>query len=216
MLIRDKKMNTTIIPSVEQIHLSGISWPTYETLLIELEHRHLRLTYNHGNLEIMSPSPEHERYKQTLGRFVETIAEEMNIIIEPFGSTTLKLKEQIGAEPDQCFYIRNLAQITQKKRLDLTKDPPPDLVIEIDITSSSENRLSVYASLNIPEIWVYDGSTLKIYNLSNNSYIVVKESLFFPNLPLLEISQFLNQIGTKNYLQIIREFRQWIQLIINN
>ncbi|HEY9701826.1 MAG TPA: Uma2 family endonuclease, partial [Allocoleopsis sp.] len=148
-------MNSTIIPSLEQIHLSGISWQTYETLLRELEHRHLRLTYNHGNLEIMSPSPEHERYKETLGRFVENIAEEMNIIIEPFGSTTLKIKEQIGAEPDKCFYISNLGQIIQKKRLDLTKDPPPDLVIEIDITSSSENRLSVYASLNIPEIWVY-------------------------------------------------------------
>jgi len=91
-------------PPVEIIHLSGISWQTYETLLKELEHRRLRLTYNRDNLEIMAPSPEHELNKETLGRFVETIAEELEIQIYPLGSTTFKRPELSGAEPDKCFY----------------------------------------------------------------------------------------------------------------
>jgi Uma2 family endonuclease len=213
----------------EIIHLSGISWQTYETLLKELEHRRLRLTYNRGNLEIMAPSPEHERSKKAMGRFVETLAEELEIRIEPLGSTTFKRPELSGAEPDECFYIRNIDAIRGKKRLDLTEDPAPfgfavahggnpqdravspDLAIEIDVISSSQNRLQVYADLGVAEVWIYDGRSLTIQQLQDGNYITSQKSQFFANLPILEIAGFLQQAETMDYLELIRAFRNWVR-----
>ncbi len=150
-------MTTNLLAKPDEIiHLSGISWLTYETLLRELSDRRFRLTYNRGDLEIMAPSPEHEFGKKVLGRFVETLAEEFQIQIYPLGSTTLKRPELSGVEPDECFYIRHISAVRGKKRIDLTEDPAPDLVIEIDVTSSSQNRLQIYADLGIAEIWIFD------------------------------------------------------------
>ncbi|MBH8554301.1 Uma2 family endonuclease [Nostocaceae cyanobacterium CENA357] len=202
---------TLLTPPDEIIHLSGISWQTYETLLAELSDRHLRLTYNRGALEIMTPSPEHERFKKVAGRFVETIAEELDIPIEPLGSTTFKRPEVSGAEPDECFYIRNIALIRGKKRLDLTQDPAPDLVIEIDVTSSSNNRLQVDADLGVAEVWIYNGESLVIKQLQNDTYITCQTSQFFVNLPIPEIARFLQQAPTMDYLKLVKAFRNWVR-----
>ncbi|WP_414528351.1 Uma2 family endonuclease [Nodularia chucula] len=205
-------ISNTLIQPTEIVHLSGISWQTYENLLTELSSsRRLRLTYNRGNLEIMVPSPEHEIYKKVLGRFVETLAEELEVRIEPLGSTTFKHPELSGAEPDECFYLKNVNFIKGKKRIDLQQDPPPDLVVEIDITSSSKNRLEVYAYMGVPEIWRYDGNDFIINILQDKEYINVAQSLAFPNLPLTEISKFLYQVGEKDYLELIKDFRDWVK-----
>ncbi|HYX17391.1 MAG TPA: Uma2 family endonuclease [Nostoc sp.] len=204
--------SNTLLQTTEIVHLSGISWQTYENLLTELSaSRRLRLTYNRGTLEIMVPSPEHERYKEIVGRFVETLAEELEVRIDCLGSTTFKLPQLSGAEPDKCFYIENINVIRGKKRIDLTQDRPPDLVVEIDITSSSKNRFEVYADMGVPEIWRYDGNSFSINILQNQKYISVKGSLAFPNLPLTEISDFLEQVGEKDYLELVKEFRQWVK-----
>lgn len=195
----------------QKVQLSGISWQTYETLLKELSHRRLRLTYYYGNLEIMVPSPEHELYKEILGRFVETLAEELEIRIYPLGSTTFKRPELIGAEPDKCFYVQNLNAVKGKKRIDIDRDPPPDLVVEIDITSSSENRFPVYADLGVPEIWRYHGNSFTVYQLQNQQYIPCDQSIAFPNLPITEISKFLQQAMTMDYLELVRSFRLWVR-----
>jgi len=205
-------VSNTLLEPTEIIHLSGISWQTYENLLAELSvNRRLRLTYNRGSLEIMAPSPEHERYKRIAGRFVETLAEELKVRIECLGSTTFKRPELSGAEPDECFYIENINAIKGKKRIDLAQDPPPDLVVEIDITSSSINRFQVYADMGVPEIWRYDGKDFSINILQNQKYISVEHSLAFPNLPLTEISNFLEQVEEKDYLELVKEFRQWVK-----
>ncbi len=204
--------SNTLIHPEEIIHLSGISWQTYEALLNELSaSRRLRLTYNYGNLEIMVPSPEHERYKKVIGRFVETLAEELAVRIEPLGSTTFKRPNLTGAEPDESFYILNLNAVKGKNRIDLQQDPPPDLVVEIDITSGSQERLQIYASMGVPEVWLYDGNSFSINILQNQKYVVVEESLAFPNLPIQEISRFLEQVGQKDYLDLIKEFRNWVR-----
>ncbi|MFB2770850.1 Uma2 family endonuclease [Pelatocladus sp. BLCC-F211] len=204
--------SNTLIPPEEIIHLSGISWQTYEALLNELSaSRRLRLTYNYGNLEIMVPSPEHERYKKVIGRFVETLAEELAVRIEPLGSTTFKRPNLTGAEPDESFYILNLNAVKGKNRIDLQQDPPPDLVVEIDITSGSQERLQIYASMGVLEVWLYDGNSFSINILQKHKYVVVKESLAFPNLPIQEISRFLEQVGQKDYLDLIKEFRYWVR-----
>ncbi|MBK1989653.1 Uma2 family endonuclease [Sphaerospermopsis aphanizomenoides BCCUSP55] len=206
----------TLIQPEEIVHLSGISWHTYESLLNELStSRRLRLTYYRGNLEIMVPSPEHERYKKVVGRFVETLAEELELNIDPLGSTTFKLPELSGAEPDECFYIKNVKFIQGKTRINLQQDPPPDLVVEIDITSSSKDRFAVYAEIGVPEIWRYDGKVFTINILEDGKYIVVDESLAFPNLPLTEISNFLSQVEDTDYLDLIKEFREWVRSKIN-
>ena len=204
-------MLTQTPTQVEQVQLSGISWNTYETLLKELSHRRLRLTYNRGNLEIMVPSPEHELYKEVLGRFVETLAEELEIRIYPLGATTFKRPELVGAEPDKCFYIRNLSAVKGKKRIALDRDPPPDLVVEIDITSSSEIRFPVYADLGVPEIWRYDGNSFTVYQLQVREYIPCEQSLAFPNLPIIEITNFLQQAMTMDYLELVGSFRRWVK-----
>ncbi|MBE9160945.1 MULTISPECIES: Uma2 family endonuclease [Microcoleaceae] len=201
----------TLAPPQQIVQLSGISWQTYENLLAEIGDRQIRLTYNRGNLEIMVPSPEHERFKEVLGRFVEILAEELDVKIEPLGSTTFKRPELSGAEPDKCFYIQNLSAIKGKKRIDMDRDPPPDLVVEIDITSRSENSLQVYADLGVPEVWIYNGTRLRINRFENGEYVDCEISLAFPSLPILEIVRFLEQAETMDYLELIKAFRTWVK-----
>ena len=202
---------TLLAPPDEMIHLSGISWKTYETLLEELSDRRLRLTYNRGNLEIMAPYPEHELNKQVLGRFIETIAEELEVSIYPLGSTTFKQPELSGAEPDKCFYIRNIAAVQGKRRLNMGEDPAPDLIVEIDITSSSQNRLQVYADLGVAEVWIYNGESLVIQQLQNATYIANQTSQFFINLPISEVANWLQRSTTMDYLALVKEFRLWVR-----
>ncbi|MEA5503671.1 Uma2 family endonuclease [Halotia wernerae UHCC 0503] len=205
-----------LTPPDEIIHLSGISWQTYETLLVELSDRHLRLTYNRGNLEIMAPSPEHELGKEVLGRFVETLAEELAVKIYPLGSTTFKHPELSGAEPDKCFYISNIDAVRGKRRLDLSEDPAPDLMVEIDVTSSCHNRLQVYADLGVAEVWIYNGESLVIKQLQNDTYITSQTSQFFVNLPIPEIARFLQQAPTMDYLELVKVFRNWVRSQLGN
>jgi Uma2 family endonuclease len=202
---------TLLTPPTEIIHLSGISWQTYETLLRELSDRRLRLTYNRGSLEIMAPSPEHEIGKKVIGRFVETLAEETDLKIYPLGSTTFKQPDLSGAEPDECFYIRRIGAVRGKKRLNLTEDPAPDLVVEIDVTSSSQNRLQVYADLGVAEVWIYDGESLTIQQLQNGTYLTSPTSQFFPNLPIPDMAGFLRQAETMDYLELVKAFRNWVR-----
>ena len=202
---------TLLAPPDEMIRLSGISWKTYETLLEELSDRRLRLTYNRGNLEIMAPSPEHELSKEVLGRFIDTIAEELEVNIYPLGSTTFKQPELSGAEPDKCFYIRNIAAVQGKRRLNMGEDPAPDLIVEIDITSSSQNRLQVYADLGVAEVWIYNGESLVIQQLQNGNYITTQTSQFFIKLPISEVANWLQRSTTIDYLALVKEFRLWVR-----
>jgi Uma2 family endonuclease len=202
---------TLLAPPNEIICLSGISWKTYETLLDELSDRRLRLTYNRGNLEIMSPSPEHELSKEVLGRFIETIAEELEVSIYPLGSTTFKQPKLSGAEPDKCFYILNIAAVQGKRRLSMAEDPAPDLILEIDITSSSQNRLQVYADLGVAEVWIYDGESLVIQQLQNDTYIETRSSQFFANIAISDIAGWLQKSATMDYLELVKSFRRWVR-----
>ena len=207
---------TSLALPTEIIHLSEISWQTYETLRSELRNRRLRLTYNRGTLEIMAPSPEHELSKEVLGRFIETLAEETDLSIYPLGLTTLQRLELSGVEPDKCFYIRNIALVRGKKRLDLTIEPEPDLVIEIDVTSSSANRLQVYADLGVAEVWIYNGDLLIVKQLQNSTYIASQTSQFFANIPISKITGFLQQAQTTDYLELVKAFRRWVRSQIEN
>jgi len=200
------------IPHVEgRVVLTNISWETFEALLAESDRRGTRFTYDRGVLEIMSPSREHERVKRSLGRMIETLTLELGIPISSGGSTTLKSQlKQRGVEPDECYYVANEQRVRGQDDLDLAIDPPADLVIEVDITSSSIDQLAIYASLGVPEVWLCDGSTVRVYELeADGTYAQQGRSASFPFLPLAEIERFLRQRNAVDETTWTRQFRDW-------
>lgn len=157
-------MTAALTSPRNQVVLRGVSWTTYQALSRDLEAEPgKRLTYDQGTLEIMVPLPSHEGYKKLTGRLVEVTTEEMETEIRSLGSTTWSREDlRKGLEADQCYYIQNELAVRGKSEIDLAIDPPPDLAIEIDITSSSVDRLGIYAVLGVPEVWRYDGESLTI------------------------------------------------------
>ncbi|MEG3904428.1 Uma2 family endonuclease [Microcoleus sp. B4-C5] len=198
--------------------LKNISWQTYESLVNELaEQPGIRLTYDRGNLEIMTPSAPHEGSKKILGRFVESVSEELNIEIRSLGSLTCRREDLArGLEPDQCYYIENEDVVWDKEQIDLNQDPPPDLVVEIDVTSSSIDRLSLYASLGVPEVWRYDGNRLIMYQLEAQEYTERDVSPTFPFLSQVEMLRFLELRRTTKENALIRLFREWVRSQIHS
>lgn len=212
-------MTATLIPNqTSGILLKNISWKTYESLLNELgEQGGIRLTYDRGTLEIMTPLAPHEGSKKILGRFVESVTEELNIEICSLGSLTCRREDLArGLEPDQCYYIQNENVVWDKEQIDLNQDPPPDLVVEIDITSSSIDRLSLYASLGVPEVWRYDGNRLIIYQLETQEYVERDVSPTFPFLSQVEMLRFLELRRTTKENALIRLFREWVRTQIQS
>lgn len=206
-------MTTTLTQSINRVLLRNITWQTYLALLLDVEEQPgIRLTYDRGLLEIMTPLDPHESYKKLLGRFVEALTEELNVEIRSLGSRTCNREDLArGLEPDQCYYIQNEQVVWDKDQIDLNQDPPPDLVIEIDITSSSINRLELYAELGVPEVWRYDGRRLTIYRLEAKKYQACERSPTFPFLPLTEIIRFLELRKTTRETTLIRLFREWVR-----
>ena len=162
----------------QRIVLHNVSWETYERLMQERsESRVPRFAYDRGVLEIMSPSPEHVRANRRMAQLVLAVCEVWELDAEDFGSTTYKREDvERGFEPDSCFYIENEPLVRDKDRLDLDVDPPPDLVIEIDVTSFSMNKLPLYASIDVPEVWRYEDAEIEILLLDGGSYRKSPES----------------------------------------
>jgi len=207
-------MKTTLAPfSTNRVLLKNITWKTYQSLVQEMESQSAtRLTYDHGQLEIMTPLNSHENYKKLLGRFVEAATEELDIDILGLGSSTWSREDLAkGLEPDQCYYIQNERLVRELNQIDLNEYPPPDLVIEIDITSSSINRMNLYAALGVPEVWRYDGKVLNIYGLEKGEYQVKDKSIALPILTPAEIVRFLNSRKEMGETKLIRAFRQWVR-----
>lgn len=207
------KMIATSIPAEQRTILQNISWETFETLLAETgEQRGSRFAYDCGTLEIMSPLIEHESYKSILGNLIVVLAEELGIEIKSAGSTTLKLKSvNRGIEPDNCYYIQNERTFRGKQTLDLGTDLPPDLAIEIDITSSSVNKLGIYSALGVPEVWIYNGRILQFYQLVEKQYVEREFSYAFPLVSAMEINQFIDQSKNIGEIALIKLFRAWVR-----
>jgi len=201
------------IPPGKSLVLENISWAGFEKLLTQMGNsRAARVAYSYGMLEIMSPLPRHEIYKEAIADLVKDFAYELNINYACLGSTTWKRQDvQSGIEPDSCFYIQNEPAIRGKIDLDLTQDPPPDLALEIDITSKSLNRMPIYARLGVPEVWRYDDGDLKIYHLQGQSYVEAETSLALPTFPVKEIIAFIDDHHPDGKLAMRRAFREWIK-----
>ncbi|MFN5592417.1 MAG: Uma2 family endonuclease [Aphanizomenon sp.] len=208
MLLELKRVH---VPPGQRVLLENVTWKELETIIAELgEHRAARIAYDRGILEIMSPLPEHEFDKEIISDLVKALLEQLDVEFISLGSTTFKnqFMEQ-GIEPDQCFYIQNETVIRGKKRLDLTIDPPPDLALEIDITSRT--HLNIYEGLKVPEVWRFENGILQINILENGVYVESKSSLNFANLPLIAvIPQYLENSRTIGRNATLKAFRNWL------
>jgi Uma2 family endonuclease len=201
-----------IVPPGHQLLLKNVSWQQFQDILKNLgESRSARLSYSQGTLEIMTPLPEHEDDKVIIGDFIKAILEEMDIEFRSLGSTTFENEAMRQAvEPDDCFYIQKEAQIRGKKRLNLEIDPPPELAIEIDITSRTQ--FNNYQELGVAELWRYNGKKIEINILQSGKYIQSGTSLAFPNLPIADVlHDFVEQSKVRGRNATMKAFRTWVR-----
>jgi Uma2 family endonuclease len=192
-----------------------VDWRTYTRLLRIFEDRPGdRLTYDRGELEIMSPRMEHDDDGRFFGALVVALGDELGLPLKHGGSVTLRRRaRQRGIEADESFWIANAPRMAGRRHLNLRTDPPPDLAIEVDVTSSSFNRLSIYAALGVPEVWQLEGSTLSFYVLgAKRRYTSAAASRSFPIVTpadLLEFVQQARQAGDE--IAVLRQFRAWVR-----
>lgn len=197
----------------QRVLLSNVSWQTFSTLLDELgEHRSSRLTYDQGSLEIMAPASTHENANRMLEGLIVVLLEELDLEFKRTGSFTCRRDDlERGAEPDSCYYIQHEAQVRNKEPIDLNRDPPPDLVVEIEHTQSALPKLQLYATMGVPEFWRYNGDELYIYQLVKGNYAQCQHSLAFAAINLTEIPRFLQQGKQHGELKMTKNFRKWVR-----
>ncbi|MCU0546648.1 MAG: Uma2 family endonuclease [Oscillatoriaceae cyanobacterium Prado104] len=205
------------VPAENRVILKGVSWQTFKALLADVgDDRAWRIAYDRGVLEIRMPLEEHEEPKRLIESFVEAIVDELEIELRSLGSLTLEREELTRAvEPDSCFYIQNEA-LVRGRNINLLNDPPPDLAIESDYTSSSINKFVLYAAIGVPELWRYRRQSLQVYQLVDGEYEKCDRSLAFPFLPVAEIPSFIEQSRTIGQRAAVRLFRQRIREILSN
>lgn len=202
-------------PSHEsRIVLRDISWRTYTSLVKELESQHLRLTYDQGTLEIMSPSPQHGRIGKFIARLVEMLTLELDIPIVGLGNTTwTSTAAGKGLEADECYYIRHAIWAAQREQFDLDVDPAPDLAIEVDVTSSSLNKQGIYEQLKVAELWRWDAEAERLHVLvlgADGHYQESERSAALPMLPIAVVERFVRRRTEGDDTRLLREFRDWI------
>ncbi len=199
-------------PAPQCAVLRGVPWQTYARLRKLPDNYHLRMTYDRGTLEIMSPSPQLEGSASIIARLVAVWTEELNIPIRSLGEMTCSRRDiERGFEPDKCYYVQNEPRMWDKMDIDLSVDPPPDLAIEVEISRSSVNKLEIYAAFGVPELWRLDRHRLRVYELVEGEYRPRESSLCFPQLPLTQLQRILDRIGKARETELIRGFRAWVR-----
>ena len=199
---------TTIELAVEQRNfLRDVDWQTYVALSDTTDRAGCRLTYDRGDLEIMTPSMPHERYGTMIGRMVERYSEIFDIEIRSVASTTFRRADMHrGFEADEAYYVQNAERIRGISQVDLEIHPPPDLVVEIEISRSAIDKMSLFAAMGIPELWRYNRQSLEVFCLENKTYASAAASEVFPGFPLKYAEHLLGLQLTSNETTLIRQF----------
>ena len=205
-------------PEGEVLHLPfvvlrNVSWSTYQALVADMgDHRAARLAYLCGTLEIKMPSKLHELINRLLERIITTLTEELGLEIVPLGSTRFDKEDgPQGVEPDSCFYIEH-ADCVEPYEDAPPQDIPPDLVVEVDITSSSKSRLTIYRMMGVPEVWRYNRQGMTIFKLSQETYVECEYSPTFPYLSTNALTRWVEQgKQSKNHNRLIADLRTWIR-----
>jgi Uma2 family endonuclease len=197
---------------LEYLLLENISWETYDRLAREAGKRHIRFTYDQGDLEIMTLSFAHEHWGDVLAQLIVVLALELSLPYCSAGSTTLRRKlTKQGLEPDHCFWFQNERRMRGRQQWKARRDPPPDLALEIEVSRSALNRMRIYAGLRIPEVWRVNRRMFKVYHLTKRgSYEVRDESTCFPFLCTAELLPFLKRHEGEDQMTLLQCFREWI------
>ena len=198
-------------PAEHRVILHNTSWETYERLMKERgETRVPRFAYDRGEMEIMSPSTEHESIAYYIGLLVAVFAEEAGIDLYGAGSTTFDREDlERGFEPDACFYVRSAGLVRGKPRIDLTLDSLPELIIEVDITSPSLNKFPIYARVDVAEIWRHDGERLTVFELRGEEYVDVAGSKILSPLTGETLSRLIEESSSLDMVTWMRRVREW-------
>lgn len=202
------------LPEGGTLVLTDVPWDEYDELVDNLEEfPGARVCYDQGRLEIARSTPWHENFKALISAFGFVLSDETGMALESRGSTTYK-QEWLGrgVEPDGCFYIQNANRIIGVSEIDLRRDPPPDIVIEVDISHESAIKLPIYAGMGVPELWRYDGKRAYIYQLLDQAYVEVSTSEAFPMITSDLLSRFLEQNKTEGQTAALKSFREWLQM----
>ncbi|HTU89256.1 MAG TPA: Uma2 family endonuclease [Gemmataceae bacterium] len=201
------------LPAEQRFVLYNVDWDTYVTISDKLGERNIRLNYDGVNLEFMSTSLEHERAKKLLARLLETVTEEMDIDILGAGSMTCRRQDlDRGFEPDESYWIAHEAQMRGRVDIDLMRDPPPDLMLEVEISRSFVDRLALAARLGVPEVWRWDREALRVMLLNpDGQYSESECSRALPFLPVAELVRFLNPEPAQSETKRLRDFRDWVR-----
>ncbi len=197
----------TIIADDQRVLLRNVSWEAYASLAQNSDRAGRLITYDQGLMEIMSPSKMHESDKSMLGRMVEMFSLEREIDIASSASTTFQRNDlQRAFEADESYYIENELLIRTKREIDLAIDPPPDLVIEIEVTRSAINKLPLLAAMGVPEVWRYDGKTIWIGRREGDHYEAIDRSEVLAGFPIEQDEEILAACGTASETTLIRRF----------
>lgn len=201
------------LPDNSILTLHDVSWDEYEDLIQAVGQKpSLRIAYDNGRMQVMTLSFKHEYYGDFIKRLVDRLNYVFRIKVIFFGSATLKRQRRLkGAEPDACFYVQSALVIGHKINLDLRVDPPPDVVLEVDIHHESFSRFHIYEGLGVPELWHYDEQKLTIYHLQEGRYEVVTRSLAFPILTDEVLTKFLAQSQTEGQDETLLAFEEWLR-----
>ena len=190
-----------------------VSWNDYEELLDAVgEASSLRICYDEGTLQVMSPSSKHENRAILIERLVDLLSIRQRIKVLFYGSTTIKKqREQKGAEPDACFYVQTADAVGTKEQIDFNTDPPPDVVVEIDIHHESISKFPIYAAFGVPELWRDDGEMLTIYHLCDGQYVLSDASQALPILTSAVLTNFLGRSPKEDQYDIVLAFEEWLK-----
>jgi Uma2 family endonuclease len=213
----EKKSQTRRIPD-NRVTIYGVTWKEYLGLLRTFAERRLRITYDEGTLEIMTLTEEHEWLTHIWGMLVMTLAVELRQPIRGYRSMTFKRKSKDkGLEPDECYWIQNESKVRGKQRFDFDKVSPPDLVLEIDITSSSIDRIDMYEKMAVPEVWHWDTKELSVLLLDENGhYAKQAKGRAFPGLTIADLLPFVEKADKEGETEGILAFQDWVREQIKN
>ena len=206
-------MVTVIRPLDQSVRIAGVGWRTYEALLADGgEHRRTRVAFDQGVLEIVTPSYEHEHVENIVTRVAEALMNARRQDYTPAGSTTFKSQGlERGFEPDASYYVEHAAEVRGLKRINLETDPPPDLVIEIDVTHASMDKLSVYAALGVPEVWRHQHGSVQMYRLAGSSYVESHDSTVIPGLSAARLTAFVRESLTTSRPDWWHSVETWVR-----
>jgi Uma2 family endonuclease len=193
--------------------LENISWQTFKAMLADMgSARNTRLAYDNGTVEIMAPLMPHESSNRFIEGLIVALCEELGLEVRRSGSLTLTRDDLgKGGEPDSSYYIQNESLVRDKENIDLEKDPPPDLVLEVEYSRPRVDKFRIYSAIAVPEFWRFNGNTLGIYTLSNGKYSEVELSPTFGCVPVREIPRFLQEAKKNGEMATTRAFRAWVK-----